>query len=161
MELHQLLQECQDKAWSLREEPPTGVDSLAQVLHELREARRALGDAERDVEAHLAEAMGKEKVAVVAGLGTIERKSSPVKPRWENERLLPRIAALSRDERVFREATGEIEGEAEAAVRVLGECASIAYFRVGELKKRGLDAREFRSEESWVVKVRIIPEPGA
>lgn len=160
MEPEALATLCQEEAWRLREEPPKGVDGLAQTLHHLREARRALGDAERDIEAHLAEAMGDEKVAVVAGLGTLERKASPVKPRWEHERLLPRIAALSRDERIVREETGEIEGEAEAAVRVLGEVASIAYYRVGELKRRGLDAREFRSEDSWRTTVRVIPEVG-
>lgn len=157
--LEQLVKDCDFAAWKLRENPPTDRDELAQALHSLREARRMLGDAERDIEAHLAEAMGDEKTAVVAGLGTIERKASPVKPQWEHERLLPRIAALSRDERILREETGEIEGEAEAAVRVLGEVAAISYYRVGELKKRGIDAREFRSEDSWRTTVRIIPQP--
>lgn len=149
---------CQDEAWRLREEPPTGVDRLAQTLASLREAAAALSDAARDVEAHLAEAMGDDKEMKVEGIGTLERKASPVKPRWEHERLLPRIAALSRDERIFREETGEIEGEAEAAVRVLAEVASIAYYRVGELKKRGLDAKEFRDQDGWRTTIRIHPE---
>lgn len=149
---------CQDEAWRLRETPPTDRDELALTLHHIREAKRALGDAERDIEQHLADAMGKEKVVVIAGLGTLERKASAVKPKWDAEALLPRIAALSRDERLVNERTGEIESDSDAAVRVLNECASIAYFRVGELNRRGLDAREFRSEDSWRTTVRIIPE---
>lgn len=158
MPLAELASLCQDVAWSLRERPPSDTESLAYGLHHLREARRALGDAERDIEAHLAEAMGDDKLVAIAGLGQVERKASPVKPRWEHERLLPRIAAMSRDERLVNESTGEIETDADAAVRVLAECASIAYYRVGELKRRGLDPREFRSEESWRTTVRIVPE---
>lgn len=152
---------CQELAWALREEPEADVEVLAKLLADLRGAKAAVGDAERDIEARLAEAMGENKVVAIAGLGTVERKASAIKPRWDAERLLPRIAALSRDERIMRESTGEIEGEAEAAVRVLAQVASIAYFRVGELDKRGLDAREFREQDGWRTSVRIIPEVGA
>jgi hypothetical protein len=157
MDLPELLQACQDTAWSLREQPPSGVDRLAQALHQLREAASALSDAARDVEAHLAEAMGKDKEVVVEGLGTLERKASPIKPRWDAERLLPIVAALSRDERLVNERTGEIETDSDAAVRVLNEVASIAYFRVGELSKRGVDAKAFREQEGWRTTIRIHP----
>lgn len=159
LQLSELSQACQDLAWALREEPPTGVDSLAGALHQLREAQRALGDAARDVEAHLAEAMGKEKVVVVAGLGTLERKASPVKPVWNHEALSKRLAAASRDERVVNPDTGEIlETDAEAAIRVFRECAAVTYYRLGKLSERGIDGKDFREAEGWRTTVRIVPE---
>lgn len=158
LQLSELTEACQSMAWALREEPPTGVDSLAGALNILREARRALGDAERDIEAHLAEAMGDEKVMVIAGIGSLERKASPVKPSWDHEGLRKLIAAASRDERVLNESTGEIEGEAEAALRVLLDCAAVTYYRMGKLKDRGIDGKRFREQESWRTTVRIIPE---
>lgn len=159
MEAPELATLCQDVAWGLREQPPSGVDRLAQTLQALRDAASALSDAARDIEAHLAEAMGDAKEVKVEGVGTLERKASPIKPRWDTERLLPLVAALSRDERLVNTTTGEIETDSDAAVRVLNEVASIAYFRVGELSKRGVDAKAFREQEGWRTTVRIHPAP--
>lgn len=160
LQLSELTEACQSMAWALREEPPTGVDSLAGALNILREARRALGDAERDIEAHLAEAMGKEKLVVVAGLGTLERKHSKVSPKWDHERLRPMLAALSRDERKLNEETGEIEGESEAAIRVFTDVAAVSYYRLGKLKERGLNPDDYCEDAGWRTTVRIIPEVG-
>lgn len=151
-----MLKEIDSLVWSLREQPPTDRDELARTLSKLRSARRMVSDAERDIEQHLATAMGPDKVVAVEGLGTVEVKHSAVKPKWDHERLLPRIAAMSRDERLINERTGEIESDSDAAVRVLFECASIGYWRVGKLKERGLDPKDFSENEGWRASVRIL-----
>lgn len=156
--LEQLVKDIDFLVWLLRDKPPIDRDELAHTLSRLRSARRMLSDAERDIEQHLATAMGDDKVVVVEGLGTVERKHSPVKPTWDHERLLPRIAAMSRDERLINERTGEIESDSDAAARVLFECAAISYWRVGKLQERGIDAKEYRSEDSWRASIRITTE---
>lgn len=140
MELSELRILCEDVAWALREEPPAGVDSLAHALHELRQARQALADAERDVEAKLAAAMPTKEMAV-EGLA-LERRWSPAKTEWSHEVIAKRVAAASRDERILNEDTGEIEGESEAAARVVLSAAGIGYWRKGRLKELGIDPTE-------------------
>lgn len=140
MELSDLRTLCQDTAWALRQEPPVGVDSLAYVLHELRQARQALSDAERDVEAKLAEAMPTKEMAV-DGLA-LERRWSAARTEWSHEVIAKRVAAASRDERILNESTGEIEGESEAAARVVLSAAGIGYWRKGRLKELGIDPTE-------------------
>lgn len=155
-ELDELHQRCSDVAWAIHAVPPTEREELAHFLHLLRECKRMLSDAERIVETALADDLGDEKMAVVEGLGTLEKKHSPVKPRWDHAGLAKHLAALSRDERELNTETGEIEPEAEAALRVLLDVAAIDYYRLGKLKQRGLDPGDFREQDGWKPSVRII-----
>lgn len=156
MELSELRILCEDVAWALRQEPPQSVDSLAHALHELRQAKQAIGDAERDVEARLAESMETKEMAV-EGLA-LERRWSAARTEWSHEVIAKRVAAASRDERILNEATGEIEGESEAAARVVLSAAGIGYWRKGRLKELGIDPKDVctPSEEGRYT-VRVSP----
>lgn len=148
-------------AWDVREKGVQGREELAWCLHLVRETRRWLGDAERLLEASLAAELDGEKTAVVAGLGTIERKASRVKPVWDHAALMDRVAAASQDERKIDTETGEVlESFGQAAVRVMFDCAAIGYWRVGKLAERGIDAKAFCEQEGWRETVRVVPEQG-
>lgn len=135
-------------------ELPADVDTLAHLLVEARRAKRAISDVERAIESALATAMPKKQITV-QGVGTLERRKGNDRKAWDHERLGARIAALSRDERVLDESTGVIEGEAEAAVRVLLACARPDY-RVTALRERGLDPDDYCLSEPGRTSVQVI-----
>jgi hypothetical protein len=129
-------------------------DDVANVIRTIREAKRFLGDAERQLEDRLAKAM----TSKVSADGSFEKKWQPGKTVWDHDFIAPRIAAASRDERVLDTETGVIEGEAEAAVRCIREAAGISYWRVGALRRFGIDPDAVREREGGRFTIRFLTE---
>jgi hypothetical protein len=145
--LEELTRLCGNMVVTYGMEPPTDLTELATSLRLVRACRQHLSDLERMLERLTAEAMP-DKLATIDGLPTFEKKWSAKQVTWNDEPLAARVAAASRDERILDEATGVIEGEAEAAVRVLLGAARIDYWRVGDLKGLGIDPDEYREKSS-------------
>lgn len=133
-----------DDGWTLEE--------LADTLRKVREARGLLANAERAFEAKLADLMPSK----VSSDGSFEKHWQAAKTTWDDDYVLPRIASASRDERILDQETGEIEGEAEAAMRCFQEAAGISYFRVGALKKFGINVDDCREKSGGRWSIRFL-----
>jgi hypothetical protein len=115
---------------------------LAATVRNIREARGLLANAERAFEAKLAEQM----TSKVSEDGTYERRWSPDKTTWDHDFIAPRIVAASMDERILNPDTGEIESEGSAVMRLFREAAGISYWRVGALKRLGINIDDCREQ---------------
>jgi hypothetical protein len=155
VKLSELVEECESHAEHWMQPHDLSVGVLAWELQAARRAARACSDIARAIEGQLAEKM-EGKTEVVEGVGTLERHWSPAKTTWNHGPLATLVAAASRDERVLDEKTGVIEGEAEASARVLLRNAGISYWRVGELKRLGIDPDEYREKEGGRWTVRFV-----
>ncbi|MES2121539.1 MAG: hypothetical protein V4492_02035 [Chlamydiota bacterium] len=90
--------------------------------------------------------------------GTLWRvKRARGKVTWDHDALLRRMLTVSRDARTVT-ADGEVESEAEAAIRVTAECAGISYWRVNDLKRYDTPADEYRSTDLGAVTVTAEEE---
>lgn len=135
---------------SMAEHPDATEAELATIVRMIREARRLLSDAERAFEAKLAGAMpGK-----LSSDKTFEKKWSPASTRWDSDYVMPRLAAAALDERILDKETGVIEPAEQAAMRIFREAAGVSYYRVGALKRLGIDVDNAREQEGgrWVIK---------
>lgn len=137
---------------------------LARQLDRVREARGTLADVEADLI---------ERIANLVGVGghvdapdvdehwVVKRR--PGTKEWDHDALHRVMLARGRDARRMDPETGEVlESEGEAVARVIRECAGIGYWRVGDLKRYGVDADEYRVTQPGrltVEAVRPDPEP--
>ncbi len=149
------------------EEPdPLGdLDAVVRAFYGLAERglawdRDTLGclyasveDLIRELRGYLDEVAGamlrqvESKITTVDGVpGHFERVTDSA-VRWSHDSLLRRIGEVALDRRVVDRETGELESPEEAALRLIRECASIAYWRKGKLRELGVDPDEFSERE--------------
>lgn len=119
---------------------------LAELLVDVRELRRQLGDQEREVEGVLVAVLPDRKVEVPQ-VGVVERRSGSVRKKWDSEAL---VARLVRD-RLYDSETGEARfvsarDAVDAAVSVVTACAPFTGsmgWRAGALRDFGIDPDEW------------------
>jgi len=127
-------------------------DTYAFVLAGVRAVRRALAAFEDRVEADL---LHRARTSfVVEGLGEVQIRKRTSRTHWDNEGLTRKLVAMSRDERILNEVTGEYEPEAEAVARVLTECARPSW-RLTPLRGRHIPIDEYCTQEDAGYTVRI------
>lgn len=119
----------------------SGLLPLQQIMGDLRIL-------ESEVKRYIVDTMP-DKMVTVEGVGTVERLAKITRRNWDSEELLRLIV---RDALVDQE-TGEIPSSPmEAVDRVMTEIKAVVPFtgstswRVGELKKRGIDPDEWCEE---------------
>lgn len=120
------------------------IDRAVRDLAQLRAARKALADWELVLADYLADALGRNTIAV-DGVGTVMVKAGAKRTEWDHDALHRTVVARARDERRIDPETGEVvESEGEAVGRVLAECARPSW-RLTPLRERGIDPGEFCS----------------
>lgn len=119
------------------------VDDLAALLHQCRDARRALTDLEHLVEDTLASKLT-DKRTELDGM-VLEMRGGNVRKKWDSERLLSEVLRRGIDP----DGTGVLPEPAELLERarsVVARCVPVTPslgWRVGALRDLGLDPDEW------------------
>lgn len=145
-----------DEAWSdaLLAETP---DAVAAQLALLDDIGRHLRDRRAAVEEHLVAVMdGHETAALVLSDGTrVERHRKSSRKGWDHEgaasAVLRYVPAATRE---LNPQTGAVESDAEVAVRLVRECASISSWKKRLTEITGTSMDEWCSE-SWSDSVKL------
>lgn len=135
------------------------LKELAPLLKLLSETKTRVNDLELTVARYAAAKMTAPEVNID---GIALKRSAPSQnTKWDNDSLLSVLLARSRDERQVDEETGEYESEVSAFMRILRECASIGYFKVGKkgdtgLLAHGIDPDEYREKKPAIQKASVL-----
>lgn len=128
-----------------------GLEPLQQVLSDLRLL-------ESTVKQHIADTLP-ERMVTVEGVGTVERVSKTTRRNWDSEELLRKIVSMA----LVDPETGEIPSSpVEAVDKVIDEVRAVVPFtgstgwRVGELRKRGIDPDEWCEEDRDGYSIKFI-----
>jgi hypothetical protein len=127
--------------------------ALARLYAVLESTRRELAVASDEVAARFHEAVGAQQAVLVEGVGLVEASWSANRTGWRNDDLWRELIRLADDERAIDTETGEIESQAEAALRVLSVCSRPSW-RLSALKRRGIAVEDFCST-TWKPRIRI------
>lgn len=119
-----------------------GLDPMACTAQELAELLFDL----RDLAAAVAHARKRaEQAFVLLGenvthpqLGEFKIRRAKTRKQWDHPLLAWQVAKHAVEHRVPDE-DGVVDTAEDAAVAALLECAGVSYWRVGELRKRGID----------------------
>ena len=135
------------KATSL---PKSEFAELVAQLLELIDQKRAITDRIVEVEDLICATMaGAQRWMVeIPGLPPIKRHLGNKRTAWQHEDIFTELRLLVRDPkwRVCVDGeSGEIESPVEAVARHIQRCAHVDYWRVEDLRKRGLHPDEFCS----------------
>ena len=120
---------------------PFDVDQAVRDLIALREVREALAQWEGVLTELLEAALGYNTTEVDGRQVSVKRGAN--RKSWDHDGLARVVLARARDERAIDPETGEAEDLAEAALRVLRDCAHIDYWRKQALAGRGVDVDEY------------------
>jgi hypothetical protein len=137
------LGEALDALWGPRDEP-LGLDDLSGLLLLLQDLQKEVGQHTASTEATIVNLM-KEKT-IQTPYGTFEKVTSSSKQTWDTPMVLHALAREALDRRDVLDS-GEIKTPAEVIVKAVLDCASVNYFRLGELERYGIDGREYRQVE--------------
>jgi hypothetical protein len=130
------------------------LDQAVIDLRDLREVIAALRAWEGVLTDFLADALGRNTIDV-EDVGRVEIKRSANRKAWDHQALRARVLAAGRDERIIDPLTGEAEDLGSAVLRVLTDCAQIAYWRKEALAQRGIDVDEYCEQTPGGVRVVI------
>ena len=126
------------------------VDLVAQLM-ELTDQKRAITDQIIEVEDLLVSTLRHANLWMVEipGLPPIKRRGGKRRTAWQHEDIFAELRMLVRDPKwrlgsLGRES-GEIESPEEAVARHIQRCAHVDYWRVEDLRKRGLHPDEYCS----------------
>ncbi|MFA9269211.1 MAG: hypothetical protein ACEQSX_00415 [Baekduiaceae bacterium] len=122
------------------------------VLRTIEHQRKQMQAVELRIR-HLLDVLHDKRTIAVPGIGSVRINNTP-KKRYEGDLLLSRLAARVSDEVVDRES-GEVpplavicEKVARATAEATGSLTpSFVGWRVGELKKHGIDLKDYEYEE--------------
>lgn len=132
-------------------------DVVAGALEALDDLGRELRESRAQVEEHLIAVMdGHDMASLITQRGSrVERKRSASRRGWDHDGATQ--AVLRHVDSVKREMdpeTGEVESDAEVAVRLLRECASIGSWKKRLTELTGTSMDEWCSE-SWTDAVSL------
>lgn len=119
-----------------------GLPEMCSTLRDLRDLKRSIAVLDDHLSDLIAQEMG-GKWAEVEGFGIVEVKKGSTRKAWDHDRLTSVVVARAIDERTLDEETGEYEREATAVARALRDCAGFSYWKIGGLKKRGIDPEDY------------------
>lgn len=130
------------------------VPQLLEALAQIRQARQHLARLEAIVERHTAQQMEDKRIEWDGGYA--ERRKGAIRKHWLHDDLahVVTVAALVDPE------TGELPGDevrhaVERAVSELMNTASVAYWRVGQLKRLGIDVGDYCHTEPGRTTVEV------
>lgn len=133
--------------------PASFPEELAVAWLEVKEASDQLSIVCKQLESRLAAAM-KNKVMSLDGIGTFEKAPAVSRKSWDHPLLAQKIVAKALDSRQIDSETGEVEDRAEVATKALLSTAGISYWRVGEVKKLGIDPDQYCDKEYGAPRVK-------
>lgn len=140
------------EAWALEAELADDPAVLAAHLRAVRQATATLAILDDCLAARLARLAPSRHFD--AGGILIEVQPGGRRTRWDHTSLIQAVAAHAIATRPVDPATGETTTEAQAVLAHLRACAAINYWRVGELRARGINPNRHSSYET--TRPRII-----
>lgn len=132
--------------------------SLARCLAACEAAIADLRLVHSEIERQLVTAMkeANKREIEVAGEGTFKRQSEVSRTEWKHEMLAAKIASIALDNRPIDDETGEVQDPAIVIYTALLKACGISYWRVGELKKLGLDPETYCTTRWGGEKIRRL-----
>lgn len=149
------LEEAVD-AWAASvDDEDLAVESLVAALHATQSVRSSLAHLEDRLN-ELVVAKAPAQTFEVPCIGFVQIKRSSARKAWQHDELLSLVARKASEARVPDPETGEVESEAEAVLREVRACAGFSYWKVGELRVRGIDPDEYVETTPGVKKAVIL-----
>ena len=138
------------------------LDAMVRSRIEVRDLRADLAQLERDLDARLVEAMGRDRKAVIDGIGQVEVRFSKRRTAWRHDELLPAVVSRIADDpsTLYDPETGVVLPPALIGSNVaarLRECVSFGAGKVVGLRAIGLQPDEFCSEDEAHASVVLPP----
>lgn len=138
-------------------------DALVIVLADLRDvltgkqslASRVLGE----VEAQLLSECNEKTFDTPFGRVEVKRSTGWRGTKWDD--LLPVLAQKARERRFLNTDAGQVEGEAEAAIRTLRECVSMSGIKTTGLKALDLAPDEYATPNDQGYSIKLPPRSAA
>lgn len=131
---------------------PDSWENAALLLHHLRLARQALATAESKVETLVAQMMrdaGVFDATELNGIGVIQRRGGSKRKQWEHDALAKQVIDTH-----MTDTDGEVPDPWVVRDWLL-EAAAVGYWRVGVLKKLGIDVDDYCATEPGRPTVQI------
>lgn len=137
------------------------AEDLLMLYEKAQSARRSASDTERYIEMLLAEKLRKENRTLETDDGKEVRSAwRPGTTKWDQQAILNALFERALENRQVNKETGEIESEIEAVNRVVNECVSLSYARVGALQNYSLNPDLYREQKDgrWGVRIETKRE---
>lgn len=131
----------------------TTFEEAAELLHRIREARRALHQMENGFEHWLGMIKQDQRIrgpVQVAGVGSVTVRKANSSVNWDHSGLLVQVMHAFASEH-----DGELPDTFEYR-DLIEKAAGIGYWRVGELEELGVDVSEYRTVTPgrWTVEIQ-------
>lgn len=133
-----------------------GAEELARAYVDLKQVADAVAIVCREVETRLVNAM-QTRHLTIENLGTFEKLPATSRKAWDHPLLAEKIVQKALDKRLVDRDTGEVEDPVQVATKALLSTAGISYWRVGEVKKLGINADEYCEKEYGNPRVKHTP----
>lgn len=116
------------------------ADAACLLLWDLREARKRLAEIEAFVEAHTARRLSRRRTEVAGFVAEV--KGGNDRKAWQHDKLAWDVCRP-----LAVDATGTVDDAAAVLIGLVRDrflnCASIAYWRAGQLRQLGLDPDDY------------------
>ena len=141
-----------------KQDPALALADAARHLADLKAQRKELDLRIEEAEDAVIVAMGDEWTVTLPEFGTVKRYSGKQRKSWDHEGLFTQVLRESGQCtcRIVDEDTGEVESDAEHALRHVRESAGVGYWKITGLRKLHIEADEFAETTTGRPTVQII-----
>lgn len=134
---------------------PEGIEVLGRTLIAVRGLAAAASDYARRIEGAMADQM-QSKLVVIENVGAFERRKAKDRKAWDHKGIARELVRVANEERIDK-LTGEIRmSEGDAVAHTIISCAGIAYWKITDLKGRGIDPDVFCEVSPGRVSVQVV-----
>lgn len=130
-------------------------EDRAHVLAVVRAQRQSLAQDEASVEAIVARDMPAKRVEV-PGVGVLEKKGGALRKQWDDRRICFDATEHLSIDTDTGEVVPEVADIVTQTIDTVLDLASVAYFRAGKLRERGLDVDTYCETERGRITVQIV-----
>lgn len=132
------------------------ADYCAAMLLNLRDLAAALSDAQIAVRARMVELLGAGGELELPGHGLFKVRKVSDRKEWDHALVAYRVAAHAVAHRTPDE-DGSVERPEDVAVAAVLDAAGISYWKVGELKSRGIDPDTYCTKTTKGFTIELPP----
>lgn len=134
---------------------PEDLEALGRTLIAARGLAGAVSDYARRIEGAMADQM-QSKLVVIENVGAFERRKAKDRKAWDHKAIARELVRVANDERIDK-LTGEVRmSEGDAVAHTIISCAGISYWKITDLKGRGIDPDEFCESTPGRVSVVVV-----